>query len=75
MNCGLRSLHPRAVKLGDGSRKTLKYFEGEVLWNGRKLRIRILGTKAECLIGVSLLEELRLEVTFRIGERVTILSG
>jgi predicted aspartyl protease len=72
---GLRSLLPRIVKLGDGSRKSLEYFEGEVLWSGKLHRIRILGTVDECLIGVGLLEELRLEVTFRVGERVLIKSA
>ena len=69
---GLTRLLPRKVKLGDGTRKSLDYFSGEVLWNGHKSRIRILATKDEFLLGLGLLAELRLNVRFRIGDPVVV---
>ena len=69
---GLPAIAPRNVTLGDGSLQILDYFTGQIRWNGQVRRIRILATKDEFLLGTALLEDLRLEATFRPGERVTI---
>ena len=68
----LSPLAPRDVKLGDGSIKALEYFVGDVRWNGKVQRIRILATKEEFLLGISLLKDLHLAATFRIGEQVIL---
>lgn len=71
---GLPHRPPARVKLGDGTKKLIRFYSAEILWMGEVLRVPILATEDEILLGTAFLEDLHLETTFRPGEQVTIFA-
>jgi len=65
----------KLVKFGDGSVGTHQFYSAMIDWNGQRLEVPVLAIHDEYLVGTALLEDLRLEATFRIGERVTVVPA
>ena len=63
--------------LGDGSLTAFEMYGGSVLWDGQVRRIEVNASETECLVGMGLLEEYKLEVEGRPGGmvRITALSS
>jgi clan AA aspartic protease len=62
--------------LGDGSLTTFEMYAGSVIWDGQVRRVEVNASETECLVGMGLLEEYKLEIEGRPGGmvRVTALS-
>ena len=48
--------------LGDVSLTTFEMYAGSVIWDGQVRRIEINASETECLVGMGLLEEYKLEI-------------
>jgi clan AA aspartic protease len=60
--------------LGDGSIKIFEMYAGSVIWDGQVRRAEINASETECLVGMGLLEEYKLEIEGRSGGMVKIVS-
>lgn len=58
--------------LGDGSLAIFEMYAGYVIWDGQVQRVEVNGSKTECLVGMGLLEEYKLEIEGRPGGIVKI---
>jgi clan AA aspartic protease len=58
--------------LGDGSLKMFEMYAGSVIWNGQVRRVEVNASETECLVGMGLLEEYKLEIEGRPGGIVKI---
>ena len=62
--------------LGDGSLTTFEMYAGSIIWDGQVRRVEVNASETECLVGMGLLEEYKLEIDGRSGGmvRITALS-
>jgi clan AA aspartic protease len=60
--------------LGDGSIKMFEMYVGSVIWDGQVRRVEVNASETECLVGMGLLEEYKLEIEGRAGGMVKIIS-
>jgi clan AA aspartic protease len=62
--------------LGDGSLTSFEMYAGSVIWDGQVRRVEVNASETECLVGMGLLEEYKLEIDGRPGGtvRITALS-
>jgi clan AA aspartic protease len=60
--------------LGDGSIKIFEMYAGSVIWDGKVRRVEINASETECLVGMGLLEDYKLEIEGRPGGMVKIVS-
>ena len=60
--------------LGDGSIRIFEMYAGSVIWDGQVRRVEINASETECLIGMGLLEDYKLEIEGRSGGMVKIFS-
>jgi clan AA aspartic protease len=60
--------------LGDGSIKIFEMYAGYVIWDGQVRRAEVNASETECLIGMGLLEDYKLEIEGRSGGVVKIFS-
>jgi clan AA aspartic protease len=60
--------------LGDGSIKIFEMYAGSVIWDGQIRRVEVNASETECLIGMGLLEDYKLEIEGRSGGVVKIFS-
>ncbi|PSB49976.1 clan AA aspartic protease [Chamaesiphon polymorphus] len=60
--------------LGDGSVKLFEMYAGSVIWDGQVRRVEVNASETECLIGMGLLEDYKLEIEGRSGGVVKIFS-
>jgi clan AA aspartic protease len=60
--------------LGDGSIKIFEMYAGSVIWDGQIRRVEVNASATECLIGMGLLEDYKLEIEGRSGGVVKIFS-
>ena len=58
--------------LGDGSLTTFEMYAGSVIWDGQARRVEVNASETECLVGMGLLEEYKLEIDGRPGGMVKI---
>jgi clan AA aspartic protease len=58
--------------LGDGSIKIFEMYAGYVIWDGQVRRVEVNASETECLIGMGLLEDYKLEIEGRPGGVVKI---
>jgi clan AA aspartic protease len=58
--------------LGDGSLTTFEMYAGSVIWDGQVRRIEVNASETECLVGMGLLEEYKLEIEGIPGGKVRI---
>jgi clan AA aspartic protease len=69
---GLPPLASRVVRLADRSRKVLRTYEAEILWDGQQRLLRVLALEGDPLVGTALLEGYDLKVGFVDGGSVTL---
>jgi clan AA aspartic protease len=60
--------------LGDGSIKIFEMYAGSVIWDGQIRRVEVNASETECLIGMGLLEDYKLEIEGTSGGVVKIFS-
>ena len=60
--------------LGDGSIRIFEMYAGSVIWDGQVRRVEINASETECLIGMGLLEDYKLEIEGRSGGIVKIFA-
>jgi clan AA aspartic protease len=60
--------------LGDGSLTAFEMYAGSVLWDGQVRRVEVNMSETECLVGLGLLEEYKLEIEGRSGGVVRIVA-
>jgi clan AA aspartic protease len=58
--------------LGDGSLTSFEMYAGSVIWDGQVRRVEVNASETECLVGMGLLEEYKLEIEGRSGGMVRI---
>jgi clan AA aspartic protease len=58
--------------LGDGSLTTFEMYAGSVIWDGQVRRVEVNASETECLVGMGLLEEYKLEIEGIPGGKVRI---
>jgi clan AA aspartic protease len=58
--------------LGDGSFTMFEMYAGFIIWDGQIRRIEVNASETECLVGMGLLEEYKLEIEGRPGGMVRI---
>ena len=58
--------------LGDGSIRIFEMYAGSVIWDGQVRRVEVNASETECLIGMGLLEDYKLEIEGRSGGMVKI---
>jgi hypothetical protein len=62
----------RSVTLGDSTTKVFEYCTADVMWDGRRHRVRVLCVEGDPLIGTALLSGYKLDVDFEPGGAVTL---
>ena len=60
--------------LGDGSIRIFEMYAGSVIWDGQVRRVEVNASETECLIGMGLLEDYKLEIEGRSGGIVKIFA-
>ena len=71
-NLGLRYAGHTFWNLADGSEVGVHYYDGVVLWHGRRLEVEILETAGESLLGMALLFGSRISIDARVNGEVLI---
>jgi clan AA aspartic protease len=68
----LPPLAPGRVRLADASRRILRRYRAEVIWDGQRRTVRVLCVEGDPLIGTALLSGYRMEADFVAGGQVTL---
>ena len=69
---GLTPALTTTLQLADGSEVEFGTYEGHVVWGGIEHRVQVMTTQGFVLVGLTLMREHQLNVTFTDGGTVTI---